>query len=210
MIQIAPTVTEANLNNFNDYLKIIAKFSSRIHFDFADGKFAPTRLIQPVECHWPDQIEADFHLMFENPLEHLETIISQKPNLVVVHAESNSAKEMLDEMNSAQIKVGIAILPETEVTSVTQLIENSEHVLIFAGKLGHQGGNADLSQLNKVEEIRSIAPSIEIGWDGGVSLENAKIISEAGIDVLNVGGYIKHDPSPQEAYARLDRELNSS
>ena len=56
--------------------------------------------------------------------------------------------------------------------TVKDVISAVDHVLVFSGDLGHYGGKASLMQLEKVCLIRSIHPSVEVGWDGGATLEN--------------------------------------
>lgn len=203
MSVICPTITESTLQDFNKYLEVVATFAPRIHLDFADGEFAPTKLINVIEAHWPDDIHADFHIMYEKPLSEIETIIAKHPNLVIFHAESHEAARAIDEANSVRIPTGLALLPDTEVSSATQLIERVDHVLVFGGHLGYQGGKADLGNLAKIKEIREIKPEIEISWDGGANLENVAELQDAGVDVINVGGAIKNAPDPKEAYVKL-------
>jgi len=78
-----------------------------------------------------------------------------------------------------------------------------DHVLVFGGHLGYQGGDADLNLLTKVKEIRRKYPDVEISWDGGVNKDNVEQITGAGVDILNVGGYIKNAKDPKSAYDLL-------
>ena len=98
--------------------------------------------------------------------------------------------------------MGVALLPETPVSIIEPALSLIEHVLIFSGKLGHFGGHADLKLLEKGWRLKQLKPTLELGWDGGVSDENAKQLAEGGIEVLNAGGYL-HGDNPSEAYARL-------
>jgi ribulose-phosphate 3-epimerase len=63
-------------------------------------------------------------------------------------------------------------------------------------------------QLEKVRLIRAIKPDVEIGWDGGVTLENAFSLAQGGVDVLNVGGTIAKSDDPGAAYSALVAEIN--
>ena len=78
-----------------------------------------------------------------------------------------------------------------------------EHILIFGGHLGFQGGEADLDQLDKVREAKEAYPEARIGWDGGVNAENVEAIAAAGVDVINVGSYLKNAEDPEKAYDQL-------
>lgn len=200
---ICPTILAKNLGEYTKAIERIEEFAGRIHIDFADGDFAPVKLVNPIEAHWPVHIHADFHLMLRDPLKEIETVISQHPHIVILHAESENVGEMIDELNAVRIKTGIAILPETSVESAAPLIERVEHVLIFGGHLGFYGGEADLTQLDKVKEIRAVREDIEVGWDGGANDKNISLIRAGGIDVINVGSFIQNSSDPINAYQTL-------
>lgn len=85
-----------------------------------------------------------------------------------------------------------------------------DHVLIFAGKLGKQGGTADLLQIEKVKLIHAINPNVEIGWDGGVNLDNVRAIAHAEINAINVGSFISMNPNPADAYQKLVEEADKT
>lgn len=208
MAVICPTVLASDPHNFRTQIERIASFAQRIQIDLSDGIFSPTTTIAPIQVWWPDNILADIHLMFAEPTVQLETLVSLKPNMVIIHAEaSGDLRGVVEHFRKVNIKAGIAILPETTVQSVSELIGIADHVLLFAGKLGSFGGEADLNVLNKVAEIRTMNASIEIGWDGGANADNVKLLADGGIDVINVGGAIQRVDNPQDAYATLVSKL---
>ena len=61
--------------------------------------------------------------------------------------------------------------------------------------------------LDKVDQIRKLKPTIEIGWDGGINDTNAYELAKNGIDVLNVGGFIQKSDDPEGAYDTLIGKL---
>ena len=78
-------------------------------------------------------------------------------------------------------------------------------MLIFGGHLGYQGGEADLDLLDKVQKVRDLYPDVEIAWDGGVNDKNAKKLAKAGVDVLNVGGFLHKSKNPEVTYQKLSK-----
>lgn len=68
--------------------------------------------------------------------------------------------------------------------------------------------NASLMQLEKIRIIRSINSSLEIGWDGGINIDNAFSLVQGGVDVLNCGGAIQNNADPKAAYDALVAEVN--
>ncbi|MBP9667836.1 hypothetical protein KBD87_03460 [Candidatus Saccharibacteria bacterium] len=209
MTVIAPSVTVENADQYKDYMTKISPFAERIHIDTADGEFAPAFLIGEDQMWWPANWQADIHAMVARPSEHVDKLIALKPSLITFHAEvQEDITPILQKIQAAGIRAGIALLKPTVPESVGSLIQLADHVMIFSGELGHYGGQASLMQLEKVRLIRAIKPGVEIGWDGGVNLENAFTLSQGGVDVLSVGGTIAKSTDPAAAYKSLVGEIN--
>ena len=178
----------------------------RVQIDLTDGEFAKPKTINLNQIYWPMEWAVDLHLMFAEPTKWTEMIVSLNPRLVIIHAEAGGDLfGFIEHLHKFGIKVGVALLPETTVESVKELIKIADHILIFGGNLGSQGGTADLSQLEKVKQIRAVNPNIEIGWDGGANLENVAQIAKAGVDIINVGSAIQNAKNPAETFEQLSK-----
>ncbi|HUY53053.1 MAG TPA: hypothetical protein VMV24_00560 [Candidatus Dormibacteraeota bacterium] len=203
---ICPTITAVNINQFTDQVAVVSQFAKRVHIDIADDIFAPKLL--DVKKIWLPNVLTDIHVMYDNPMSIIKRLIDLKPNLVIVHYESEiDINEIANIIKSNGIKFGVAILQQTDVDVLRQFRDVLDHVLIFSGNLGFFGGNADMSIMPKASDIKNLNPNIEVGWDGGINLSNAKILSDNHVDVLNVGGYIHKSADPSQAYASLIRSL---
>lgn len=200
---ICPTVLAQNEADFAVQFERLEPFARRVQIDLGDGEFTTTT-VPPEKVWWPQGVVADIHLMYKRPLEHIETLVSLAPSLVIIHAEAEGdLVGMLQHLQTCGISPGVALLQDTPVSKVEQLLAVADHALIFSGSLGSFGGKADLALLEKVEQIRTIRPDIEIGWDGGANEENAVRLVMGGIDVINVGGAIQRADDPQAAYDTL-------
>jgi ribulose-phosphate 3-epimerase len=207
---VAPTVTEETAAGFHDQVAQLATFAQRLHLDFSDGVFSPVKMMNLIQAQWPDTLEIDLHLMYQNPLEHLETVISLQPNTAIIHAEADGdLSHFLSECARFDIVPGLALLPETNPQSVSDLISLSGYVLIFAGKLGYQGGQLDASQISKIAEIKRINNHTVIGWDGGITAETIQQLSHAGVEVFNVGKSIHAANNPAAAHQELERLIEA-
>lgn len=205
MAVITPTITTADPHKFREQMEKIASFSEGVHLDFADGIFAPTELL-PIDEAWrSDDLITHAHIMYQKPLEVIEDIMHLEADLVILHAESDDVKKCLELLLENGTRTGIAVLPETSTADLQDLEIDDlfDHILVFGGNLGHQGGTADLDQLEKVERLKKAYPDIELAWDGGVNDKNIKKIVKAGISVVNVGGFIKNTQYPKSAYDTL-------
>ena len=205
MAEICPTVTAYDLHEYRTQLERVEPFARRIHIDLMDGIFAPTRSPDLAHIWLPRGAASDIHLMYQEPMDSLEQLVKLKPHMVIIHNEAHvHHMHFAAELHKAGIKAGLALLQETPVHYAEQIMHSFDHVLIFSGNLGHHGGEADLSLLEKVKEVRAFHPHAEIGWDGGINADNAKALLGAGVDVLNVGGFIQGASNPGDAYATLE------
>lgn len=188
---------------FRAMMERVGLLASRLQIDLMDGDFAPHRNIAPEKLWWPSGVRADLHVMYRKPETVLETLVKLRPHLILFHAESEGdLVSLMRSVKAKGIKIGVVLLPETSVADAKKLIERADHVLIFGGKLG-EAGEADLTQLEKVADIRAISPRVEIGWDGGANAETIPTIAAAGVDVINVGAALQRALDPLETYHAL-------
>jgi ribulose-phosphate 3-epimerase len=204
---VCPTVTAFSASEYQQQLSNIQGFAKRIHIDFMDGILAPTVSVSIKDAWWQPGPVVDLHVMYQKPLEQLENLVALHPDMIIIHAEAESALEFINELEGLGIKKGIALLKDTKVEDVSSLLPLVDHVLIFSGDLGHFGGTVDLSLLKKAEEIKNNFPNIELGWDGGINSENVMALVSGGINVLNVGGFIQMAEDPEAAYDKIVMKL---
>jgi ribulose-phosphate 3-epimerase len=204
MAIICPTVTATGPHEYREQMERIEPFAERVHIDLMDGQFAPTTSPELDQIWWSPNIEADIHLMYRRPIEQLSMLIKLRPHLVIIHAEAEGDHvHFADSLHKVGIRVGLALLQDTSVESVSRIITKFNHILIFSGHLGYHGGKANLALLDKVREVRKLHPEAEISWDGGINDKNGKQLVEAGVDVLNVGGFIQGSEDPKKNYELL-------
>jgi ribulose-phosphate 3-epimerase len=209
MSEVAPCLLAETPDDYKLMVERIHGFAKRVHVDICDGEFAPTFTVGAAQIWWPQEWTVDIHAMVARPSEHLETLISLKPHTIIFHAEvQEDIVPILQHIKKFEIKAGVALVKTTVPNTIAPAIEASDHVMIFSGDLGKYGGTASLMQLEKVRLIRAIKQDVEIGWDGGVNIENAYSLSQGGVDVLNVGGTIAKAEDPGAVYATLVNEIN--
>lgn len=213
MSVICPTVTPttADPHVYREQIERVARLSDRVQIDLMDGDFAPNKNTNPIQVWWPENVHPDIHLMYRRPVEQIETLVSLRPAMVIIHAEAEGdLAGMIKHLQKLGIKAGVALLKKTQPNEAAELIAIADHVLIFSGELGFFGGQVDLAMLEKVASIKAINPTIEIGWDGGANESNVASLAQGGIDVINVGGAIQRATNPQTAYDTLVAKLSST
>lgn len=207
MATIVPTVLTDDPAIFQAQIEEYKLFSRRIQIDASDGTFAPSTTLPLDNIQIPEGLNIDVHVMSARPSEHLSTIINLRPSLCIVHAEvDDNLTEIITALHNAGIKAGLALLKGTFPGKIKDLIASVDHVMIFAGDLGHQGGAIDMLQIEKAPLIRTIKPDIEIGWDGGANLSNVRALAHAGIDVINIGSALSRAADKAAMYQSLVAE----
>ena len=211
MANVAPTILSYSRDDFKARIDLVKAFATRLHIDICDGSFVPMKTIGLAQVYTVNSIPFDLHLMIDNPESQVETIISLKPELVIAHFEAKAdlAKLFFD-LRAVHIKVGLAILFDTTIEEVAQLLPKIDHLLIFTGTLGKNGGTFTPEVLSKIAEARAVNTQLEIAVDGGVNLDAAKQAVEAGADVIDCGSYIHDAASPVEAFNSLRDLIGAS
>jgi ribulose-phosphate 3-epimerase len=208
MATICPTVTANEPHEFREQMERIAHFAQRVHVDLMDGLFALTKSPKLEQVWWPHGLRADLHIMYKRPDLYLKQILDLEPSLVVIHAEAEGEfGPFAEALHDAGIKVGVALLEETEPELIKPALDMVDHVLIFSGSLGRFGGEAHIKLLGKILKLKKWKPELEIGWDGGINDKNAKQLIQGGVDVLNVGGFIQKAKDPEKAYDVLKSHI---
>lgn len=209
MATIVPCVTVSTPEEYKASLERVHLFAQRVHVDISDGVFAPIELLDPSQIWWPQEWEVDIHAMVGQPSAYVAQLIALKPHMITFHAEvKEDILPVLQQIKQVGIKAGVALLKPTVPSDVAGLIEAADHVMIFSGELGKYGGTASMMQLEKVRLVKNINAGAEIGWDGGVSVENVLSLAQGGVDVLNTGGAIQKAADPKVAYDALVNEVN--
>jgi ribulose-phosphate 3-epimerase len=209
MAEIAPAILCEDLDSYKERIDQISPFAHRVHIDITDGEFAPNVTVNANDVYWPAGWKVDIHAMMTRPSEHVRSIVAKKPHLIVFHAEAQEdLSDIIKYVRNQGIRAGIALLKPTVPEVVRSYIEIVDHVMIFSGTLGQHGGEASMMQLEKIRLVKRIRTNVEIGWDGGVSVENAFTLVHSGVDVLNVGGAIAKSANAEGVYGKLVKEIN--
>lgn len=209
MSVIAPAILAATPDEYKVQVERVQPFAQRVHVDLSDGTFAPTTTVDIANLWWPQEWQVDIHAMVAEPVRYVEALAALRPHMIMFHAEAQGdLVRVMQYVKQSGIRAGLAVMRPTVPADIALLIQEADHIMIFSGDLGKYGGTASLMQLEKIRLIKAINNVVEIGWDGGVSVDNAFSLSQGGVDVLNVGGSIQRSDTPDAAYATLVEEIN--
>ena len=169
-----------------------------IHCDIMDGHFVPNITFGPSlvkAAHKVTKLPIDVHLMIENPDNYLEDFINAGASYVSVHVEEvvhlNRTVNRIKELGA---KAGVVVNPATPVSSIVEVAEYIDLLLIMTVNPGFGGQKFIPNSLRRIKEAVTLRSEMNANFlieiDGGVNVETAKTALEAGAEVFVAGSSI--------------------
>ena len=202
---IAPSVLSANFLHLNDACEMInASKAEWFHLDVMDGRFVPNISFgMPViaAIRKATNKVCDVHLMIEEPEKYTETFKQIGADILTVHVEAcKHLHRNLQQIRSLNMKAGIALNPHTPIKDIEHVMDLADLICVMTVNPGFGGQQFISSMLPKIEALKELiikrGYDTKIEVDGGVTIENAKQIVNAGADVLVAGNTVFGSKDP--------------
>jgi ribulose-phosphate 3-epimerase len=172
--------------------------SDWIHVDVMDGQFVPNLTLgfSVVEAiRRATSLPLDVHLMIDEPARYIGRFRDAGADWLTIHLEADRhPHRTLTSIRDLGAHAGLALNPGTPVAQAADLLETIDMLLVMSVNPGFGGQSFIPSSLRRLREARSLIeqcnPSCELQVDGGVKLNNAPQIAQAGATVLVAGSFV--------------------
>jgi ribulose-phosphate 3-epimerase len=209
---IAPSVLAADFANIQRDVEMLNSSEAEwIHIDIMDGVFVPNisfgiPVTKAINKHATKPL--DVHLMIEKPENYVSQFRDAGAEIISVHYEAcPHLHRNLQQIRDLGCKTGVAINPHTNVDLLIDTIGDIDLVCLMSVNPGFGGQSFIENTYKKVRQLRKIIAdnqaSTMIEIDGGVNIENAPLLVEAGADVLVAGSFVFKSDNPSHTIHQL-------
>ena len=196
MIKISPSILSADFVRLAEEIKATEEAGAHmLHIDVMDGHFVPNITIGPAVVASIRKITGlplDVHLMIEEPDKFLKDFVSAGADILTVHFEASvHLHRTVQWIKESGVKAGVSINPATSIWNLENILHDVDMVLLMSVNPGFGGQEFISNTLEKLRLLKTtmteagLSPLIEV--DGGVKIDNAKEIVDAGADILVMG-----------------------
>ena len=209
---IAPSILAADFANLQKEIELLnSSQADYIHVDIMDGVFVPNisfgiPVTEAIQKHAEKPL--DVHLMIVHPDQYLEAFRNAGAEIISVHYEAcTHLHRTVQAIHKLGAKAGVAVNPHTPVELLEEIIWDIDLVCVMSVNPGFGGQKFIQNTYSKVSRLKELiirkGSSAKIEIDGGVNLENAPKLIEAGADVLVAGSFVFNSSDPKATIAAL-------
>lgn len=208
MSKIIPAILTADEKEYVKNLKQACHVSDLVQIDIIDGKFAKNRTLGPdIIAKYPSSSSLEIQLLVKTPSLYINKLISLDfiSRFIIPREIEENINEIIYLVKNYKKQIGISINPKTAVEKVKTYFDDIDFLQFLAVEPGFSGQKFQNIVFDKVKEVKTLAPHLPLEVDGGINFENAKILTNLGIDFLAANSVLFKADDFYVAYEKLAR-----
>ncbi len=209
---VAPSLLAANFLRLEQECTMLNESEADwFHLDVMDGIFVPNisfgfQIIKQVRQ--TTKKICDVHLMIVEPEKYAEQFKNAGADILTVHIEAcRHLHRNIQQIKGLNMMAGVAVNPHTSVNLLKDILADIDLVCLMSVNPGFGGQSFIPYSIEKIKQLRKMIDDaglkVKIEVDGGITLENAKQIAEAGANVLVAGNTIFGSKDPKATIQKL-------
>jgi len=219
MAEILPSILSANFARLGEDVTALEAVGCRmLHVDIMDGHFVPNITIGPpvvASLRKATRATLDTHLMIEDPDTYAPMFIQAGSDTITVHQEAcRHLDRTLRMIRSEGAKAGVAINPATPISTLDEVLDLVDLVLVMSVNPGFGGQKFIPNSVGKVRRLarrrKELGLQFVIEIDGGVTPENVATLADAGVDWLVAGSSVFHSVNPAATFREMSQVARES
>lgn len=195
-VKIAPSILGADFGNLESQIKKVEECNvDLLHIDVMDGNFVPNIAFGPDQVKMlrdKTNLPFDVHMMVQDPDRLIGRFAEAGADIITVHQEATThLHRSLSLIKSYGVKSGVVLCPATPLSTLEYVLDEVDMILLMTVNPGYGGQSFIEKSLDKIRALKEMVKDypIDIQVDGGVNLETAPKIVEAGANVLVAGSF---------------------
>ena len=198
-IKIAPSILSADFAYLGDAVKAVEGAGAhQIHVDVMDGHFVPNITMGPVvveSVHKITELPLDVHLMVSQPENYVDAFAQAGASALTFHIEAvNNPSALIEKIRGRGLRAGVAVSPGTSLDAIRSLVSGIDIILVMTVEPGFGGQPLLKGSIDRVLQVRTwltgAGSTADLTADGGINLDNARAVIDAGATVLVAGNSI--------------------
>jgi ribulose-phosphate 3-epimerase len=199
MAKLAPSLLSADFSKLGEEIALIEKSGADfVHLDVMDGIYVPNITFgAPVikKIRETTKLPFDVHLMVDRPERFIDDFADAGSDIITVHPEASiHLHRTLQSIRERGVKAGVSLNPSTPLNVLEHIMDDVDLILIMSVNPGFGGQSYIPAMTEKIKSLRNMilksGNDIILEVDGGIKLDNAREIIEAGADLIVVGSGI--------------------